>query len=377
MNSPISILFAGDFCAANPFQVEMSDEVKSLFSSSDFKVLNFEGVLQEAGRLNIANKSVLPQSSESPKWCEDCGFQAVSLANNHSLDREEEGLLFTKQQFIKLSACGAGLWNEAYKVHVFNVKGVKIGLFCATMADLTSLKDEWTDMNKVGTAWINHPSVNKLLMDAKKTVDFLIVFSHGGAEYFDNPLPEWRDRYRNLIDLGVDAVVASHPHVVQGIEIYKDKPICYSLGNFFFDYFRDEKYKPKLWDNGLVVQLLLSDKIQVIPYLIKKNANRISIDTDNYSLSRWEKINNLLSDNGKYMKEVNAEVMHYYNKYLIWMLSGLNAQKSNGKFINLIHCICSLLFGKEDLRVALHQLRGEDSRWVINRALKLISGTML
>lgn len=48
--------------------------------------------------------------------------------------------------------------------------------------------------------------------------DYLIVFNHGGVEYMDVPLPEWRDVYRLWIEMGADAVIASHPHVPQGYE---------------------------------------------------------------------------------------------------------------------------------------------------------------
>ena len=71
-------------------------------------------------------------------------------------------------------------------------------------------------------------------MNLKKEVDFIIFFAHAGLEHYDVPLVEWRERYKRLCDLGVDAVVATHPHVPQGYEKYNNKYIFYSLGNFYF-----------------------------------------------------------------------------------------------------------------------------------------------
>src|SRR5690606_3657601 len=115
------------------------------------------------------------------------------------------------------------------------INGIKIGFFAGTSCDFSALKDKWTDKDKVGCSWINQIQVNNIIRTAKEQCDHLIILSHGGIEFMDVPLPEWRDRYRELIDLGADAVIGTHPHVPQGIEIYNKKPIFYSLGNFYFD----------------------------------------------------------------------------------------------------------------------------------------------
>lgn len=67
--------------------------------------------------------------------------------------------------------------------------------------------------------------------------DLVIPFMHWGWE--NNPKPDARQRQlaRLMIDVGADVVVGSHPHVTQGSEIYRGKPIIYSLGNFVFDGF--------------------------------------------------------------------------------------------------------------------------------------------
>jgi len=64
-------------------------------------------------------------------------------------------------------------------------------------------------------------------------VDILIVSLHWGVEESFEVLPEQREFAHSLIDNGVDVILGHHPHQFQGIEIYKGKPVFYSLGNLF------------------------------------------------------------------------------------------------------------------------------------------------
>lgn len=66
---------------------------------------NFEGPIHK-GVLNIVNTNILPQSDDSPAWCEQQGFNIISVANNHALDFSEEGLLETKNAFKKAIVLG-------------------------------------------------------------------------------------------------------------------------------------------------------------------------------------------------------------------------------------------------------------------------------
>ena len=69
---------------------------------------------------------------------------------------------------------------------------------------------------------------------AKETCDFLTVYVHWGIEKSTTPESYQRTLGQQYIDAGADLVIGSHPHVLQGIEYYKGKPIVYSLGNFIF-----------------------------------------------------------------------------------------------------------------------------------------------
>jgi len=70
--------------------------------------------------------------------------------------------------------------------------------------------------------------------------DIVIPYMHWGWEEEPNPSPRLREFARRMIDAGADMVVGGHPHVTQGAEMYKGKPIVYSLGNFLFNSFDTE-----------------------------------------------------------------------------------------------------------------------------------------
>lgn len=368
-------MFAGDFCSKNPENIKLSDSLMKSINSCDIKCLNFEAPLAY-GKLNSPNKSKLDQSNNSPSWSEENGFNIISLANNHMFDYGVEGLLATKKAFKESITLGAGTWDEAYKVKFIDIKGVRIGFFSGTSCDFASLKDVWTDKNKIGCAWINQKEVNNIISSAKKECDYLIVLSHGGVEFMDVPLPEWRDRYRELIDMGADAIIGSHPHVPQGVEKYNGKPIFYSLGNFFFD--NDNAKKPMYWDNGILAVLEIeNDKIRFQSIPIIKTQDFLNIDTSEKSNHHLKYISNILNDDVRYLEQVNNDVLRLYVKYQEWLLLGFRATEIKITKRSLLMLMKALILPNLNHKGALHQLRDESTRWLLIRALKLKSNSKL
>ena len=68
-----------------------------------------------------------------------------------------------------------------------------------------------------------------------KKYDIIIASVHAGVEYIDDPEPVKVEMMHNLIDYGIDVIIGHHPHVIQGIEVYGEGLIAYSLGNLIFD----------------------------------------------------------------------------------------------------------------------------------------------
>ena len=98
--------------------------------------------------------------------------------------------------------------------------------------------------------------------------DVVIVSIHAGVEYTRKPTQEQVDFAHLAIDSGADVVIGHHPHWIQTIEIYKNKPIFYSLGNFVFD--QEWSLDTK---EGLIVQLTFNSsqltKAELVPVIIE------------------------------------------------------------------------------------------------------------
>lgn len=366
----MKINFWGDFFAPTVEGLMISEELQGIVSSADFNVVNFEAPVKPSPQICKIPKSGPShcQCDTGPDWLEAKGFNLVSFANNHMMDYGDDALDFSKSKFTKAKVFGAGTWDEAYNPCIIEKDGVKIGILGVAHYEFGMLADKWDTRYQLGIAWINHPDVDKILGNTRRQVDYLIVFAHAGLEHVEQPLPEWRDRYRSFIDIGCDAVIASHPHIIQGWETYHGKPIIYSLGNF---YFPKHTKKPWQWYRSLCVSLELdNDKIslQTTPIVF----SNMFIDRDNSSEVKEyiERINEVLNDDGKYMEYVNRICLEKLREYDYHFAQSGYIPIGNIKCI--VRKIYNLFIGKRDSFVYMENaLRCESHRWCITRGIKL------
>ena len=301
----VKIFFAGDFCSLpSTSKITVSDELKNLIRSCDLKVVNFEVPLKPDNNLPPQQYKRFWQHDDTPDFLRGLGFNLFSIANNHAFDWGDEGFKKTKT-ILGDQSFGAGFYDEAYRVKVCEVKGVKVGFLALSYAAYTGVFDDVLHHEGLGYAYINDLRVNHDIMEAKKIVDYLFVLPHDGIEYIDVPLPETIFRYRDFIDYGADGVIAAHPHCPQGWEEYKGKPIFYSLGNFLFN--SKERYdvhaKEPHWYEGLCVVMELEDGKVKNNVVNTKNENNIklSLDVDETRKKHNESLCSYLKDREKYL----------------------------------------------------------------------------
>lgn len=273
MNSSISILFAGDFAPCRRFENLVLDKGPEIFgdlqkniAEADLSFLNLETPLC------VHNKSI-KKTGPSLKAHPDCikalngaGFDVVGLANNHIMDFDNEGLEETilSCKSVGLKVCGAGKnLEEAQHITILESRGLKIAYIAIAEHEFSI-----AGPNRSGAAPID-PMDNTLQIESvRKHVDLVFVSIHGGNEYFPLPRPGLRKLCRYYITRGADAVICHHPHVPGAYEIYKDKPIVYSLGNLIFDH----SNPPEGWDEGYAITLEYNkedkklSKFNLIPY---------------------------------------------------------------------------------------------------------------
>ncbi len=172
----------------------------------------------------------------------EAGFDVLALANNHSLDygtaalSETVGLLGAQQ----IEGVGAGPSEAAaHRPAVREVRGVKIAFLA--YVDVPTERGgfrtaRWAAHDgRGGVAWAETTRIRADVAAARDGADAVVVLLHSGIEGQETPSTAQRAAARAAIDAGAALVIGSHPHVLQGVERYRDGVIAYSLGNFVFD----------------------------------------------------------------------------------------------------------------------------------------------
>lgn len=191
-------------------------KVKHLFDDDDYSYVNLEGTLTLSTK-KVEKTYNFKGDPSYTKILTSGSIEGVNIANNHSNDYGDVGYSDTKKYLREANIDYFGHDSVLIK----NIKGKKIAFVGYTGVGLWVDKDN--DMAK---------TIKKLKGEDK--VDLVIANFHWGMEYNHQMTDTQRKRAHLAIDSGADIVIGSHPHCLQGGEIYKGKYIIYSLGNFVF-----------------------------------------------------------------------------------------------------------------------------------------------
>jgi poly-gamma-glutamate capsule biosynthesis protein CapA/YwtB (metallophosphatase superfamily) len=209
--------------------------VKPLLAEPDVTVANLETPVTERGAKQT-KEYVYRSSPKALPALKESGVDIVNLANNHIMDYGAEGMLDTISLLDRegIAHVGAGHnLEEALKPAVVTKQGIRIAFlgFSRVVPD-----NSWkASAKQAGVAdTYNYTVPVETIRKAKEQADLVVVLAHWGTERKDTPDPVQTDLAHRYVDAGADLVVASHPHVLQGLEAYKGKWIAYSLGNFIF-----------------------------------------------------------------------------------------------------------------------------------------------
>lgn len=360
----------GDFCLKGVKSLCFAESLTETLKDAALNVVNFEAPVKSTDARPIEKVGpCLFNDEEAPRVLEETGFNAFTLANNHAMDFGGKSLLHTISMFKKSMVLGAGTWEEAYRVKTVEIEGKRIGFLGLTHREFGVLTEQYE--GAVGTAWMLHPCVDKLIMDAKENVDFLFILPHAGVEHEAYPLPELVTLYRHYIDMGADGVFASHPHIPQGWEAYHDKPIYYSLGNFCLD--PVEKRERPFLKYGLMVTVTIDDgQIQTEVHYTKYDHEKkvVSLTNDPFIVDHLEKVNQVMKDESAYMKEVNAYCERVLLTNRISFARGGYYEYNTKTFIKQI---IRKIIGKREQpnpNYIINLMQCESHRWAILRALR-------
>lgn len=260
----ITIGFVGDIAPAhqeNEFEIEnFFAQVMPYLQSPDIMIGNLEGTFSMMGTpkcdesipgcyLFSGSQSFLDEIKRSE-------FDVLSLANNHAYDYGKEGFDETKRLISLSGMLAVGGRND------IRYKETSLG----TVAFVGGSSYFWSPSIIETDDLIRH------INEAKKNADIIIVTVHAGAEgrdYSHTPDGvEWymgenrgdvRMMARRAIDEGADLILGSGPHVLRGMEIYKQRLIAYSLGNFAFSGTKTISQKGDLGVSAILHATLTSD----------------------------------------------------------------------------------------------------------------------
>lgn len=220
-NTPKNKGFHG-YTAASDSPTYPFDGFKELFKSDDLTVINFEGTLTE--KRNRSDKEY--RFAGEPSWAKDMiaasDIEVCNVANNHSYDYYKDGYDDTVEA---LSDAGMTVIDETMP-YISQINGVETVLITGNYVH------DAAKPQRAGQQLTNY--LIEQVKKYKKQDNIVVVLCHWGVELQTSPIPEQKSRAHSFIEAGADLVVGNHPHVMQGIELYKGKYICYSLGNFAF-----------------------------------------------------------------------------------------------------------------------------------------------
>jgi gamma-polyglutamate biosynthesis protein CapA len=245
----VTMVAVGDVVLSRERPEEAFAKVMTELKSETFSCCNFEAPLSNRGTPQYAKYETIHSPPEMIKGFLHAGFKVVSLANNHSMDYGSEALIDTIETLDASGILHAGAGRnveEARKPAFFDAGGMR---FAFVSFATEAFMGYGANAHKPGIALIrqdalygpscvNPDDVEALaegVKGAKKEADFVIAAFHWGLSQSRVLIQSQVVLGRTAVKSGAGLVIGHHPHVLQGVEVYRGSLILYSLGNFVFD----------------------------------------------------------------------------------------------------------------------------------------------
>lgn len=377
MNERIKLLFSGDFVPLNQSGAakEIFDsKLLELINSFDMHITNLECPLTNARTEIKKSGPLLKSTPDSVHQLTAAKVNTVCLANNHIFDYGEKGLVDTIDICEKNSIETLGIVNRfdskpSYLIREFNGKRICLLNYCESEFSVRGKK-------KIGANGFDPIKCFYEINKTRKEADYLIVIYHGGNEFYPLPNPYIKKLFHFFVDIGADAVISHHSHVISGIEIYKNKPIAYGLGNFLF---KDDEDSPIDWYYGLAVGIYLGSEIEIDFFPIQQSLNKINVlllegTQRQLVLERIQSLSQKISNDEILEKEWNYFVLKLKDNILKSAL-GLNKIE---RFFYRFPFVKNHMISEKKLLAAYNLIRCESLNTLLKDSLaeKLNSGSL-
>jgi poly-gamma-glutamate synthesis protein (capsule biosynthesis protein) len=240
---PITIAITGDVMLARSLSTQMVastdrfpfNYTADYLHSFDLTVGNLECVVSTLGSPIPGKEFTFEANPIGFGRLKDAGFDIVSVANNHSGDFGKSAFMDMLTHLPHYGIVPVGGGPNIATAHTPVIKSLRsttVGFLAYCEIQPESFAATATTP---GHAWLDPDRVHADIVALRPQVDYIIVFTHWGIEYQVAEDGDQEAMAHLAIDSGADLVVGAHPHVRQPYELYRGKPIIYSLGNFVFD----------------------------------------------------------------------------------------------------------------------------------------------
>ena len=250
----------------------MITRIKEKVQNYDVAYYNQETILGGT-ELNLSGYPTFNSPYEAGDYMIDAGFNLVSTATNHALDKGERGILYSRKYWDKQNdVLVAGTYSSKEQRDEIQIKeknGITYTMLNYTYGTNGSKVPSGKDY--LINVWPTDLSINDPKKDTKyqaykervkqdiakvrNKVDVLIVAMHCGVEYKPTASSYQKDEAEFLASEGVDIVIGTHPHVIEPVEWIDDTIVFYSLGNFISSQYRDDNYNKLI---GLMSSLTIT-----------------------------------------------------------------------------------------------------------------------
>lgn len=205
-----------------------------MLKNGDITIGNLEAPITGNGQEFKEKRFRFKSDPNAAKALKNAGFNVLTLANNHMLDFGKIGLQATLQNLAGQGILSVGAGENlasARREAVITVRKKKIAFLAYS---LTLPTEFYAGETRAGTAPAYASYYRNDIARAKAVADYVVVSFHWGTELSRQPKPCQVAVAHRAIEAGADLILGHHPHVLQGIERYKNGLIFYSLGNFAF-----------------------------------------------------------------------------------------------------------------------------------------------
>ena len=287
-NSPntVYLLLVGDMEINRKEPEKFFEKVLPELKKADIRFGGLEASLSDRGSA-VQGKIIMRHSPEMIKGYLAGGFDVVAFGSNHCMDYGIDPFLDTLELLEKnrIQYTGAGRnIHDARRPSIIEKKGTRVGF----LSYVLELPLGWgAHPTKPGVAplrqdalfgppYLNEEELEDMIADIQKTrpdVDVLVCSYHWGTSQSRTLTLSQKAAAHAAIDAGADLIIGQHPHILQGIEVYRGKAIFYALGNFALDHVHP-MFKPTVKES-ILVKCLIRDKtihrLSFYPVIIGKD----------------------------------------------------------------------------------------------------------